>query len=235
MYYGPKKFDEPMTHARITLFAGHYGSGKTNLAVNYAIALKHLHPGSRVILADLDIVNPYFRSLDSADALECAGIEIIASQFANSNLEAPSMPGEAMILFDNKACCGVIDVGGDERGAYAVGRYSDYIREENVDALLVCNKYRPLSREPEQVLSIKNEIENAARIKFTGLVNNSNLGAQTTPEHIISSLRYINRVSELCGLPVIFTGAARGLADYLPGMTGLFCLDIHGKNEWRIN
>ncbi|MDR1559676.1 MAG: hypothetical protein LBS84_08285 [Clostridiales bacterium] len=224
-----------MTHERITLFAGHYGSGKTNLAVNYAAALKRLHPDRRVILADLDIVNPYFRSLDSADVLGGVGVEVIASRFANSNLEAPSMPGEAITIFDDKSCLGVIDVGGDDRGAYAVGKYADYIREEDASVLLVCNKYRPLSRDPRQVLAIKNEIESAARIKFTGVVNNSNLGGQTSPEDILSSLRYISDVSELCGLPVAFTGAARGLIDDLPGIDGLFPLEIYGKKEWQIN
>lgn len=221
--------------SRLTIFAGHYGSGKTNLAINYAVMLKQAHPDRRVILADLDIVNPYFRSADSEDILQRMGIEVIASEYANSNLEVPSMPGGVLTLFDDKSCFGVIDVGGDDRGAYAVGKYSDYICEENADILLVCNKYRPLSRKPRQVLAIKNEIENAAHIYFTGIVNNSNLGGQTTPDDIISSLEYIDELSKLCGLPVVYTAAMRTLINNLGNISGLIAIDIYGKKEWEIN
>jgi len=223
-----------MTHSRLTIFAGHYGSGKTNLAINYAVMMKNLHKDSRVVLADLDIVNPYFRSLDSVKTLSELGIETIASRYANTNLDAPAMPSEALTLFADKSCYGIIDVGGDDRGAYAVGKYSEYIREENAGIFLVCNKYRPLSSEPKQVAAIKNEIEAAAHIRFTGIVNNSNLGVQTTPDVINSSAEYINEVSKLCGLPVVFTSAMRGLINDLPGIHDLFALDIYGKEEWDI-
>ena len=224
-----------MAHSRLTIFAGHYGSGKTNLAINYAVMLKRLYPGRRVILADLDIVNPYFRSLDSADILNRMGIEVIASEYANTSLEAPAMPSSALTLFNDKSCFGVIDVGGDDRGAYAVGKYTDYICKDKADIFLVCNKYRPLSREPVQVMAIKNEIESAAHICFTSIVNNSNLGMHTSPDDIIASLPYIKESSELCKLPVAFTGAMKTLAGNLPGISRLFAIEIYGKKQWVIN
>jgi len=224
-----------MKPSRLTIFAGHYGSGKTNLAINFAVMLKRVNPGSRVVLADLDIVNPYFRGIDSVNILNRLGIQAIASRYANSNLEAPAMPGEILTIFDDKSCYGVIDVGGDDRGAYAVGKYADYITEEKTDILLVCNKYRPLSREPAQVLAIKNEIENAAHIRFTGIVNNSNLGVQTTPYDVYSSAGYIDEAAGLCGLPIAFTSAARRLAGSLPDIPNLFPLDIYKKEQWKID
>jgi len=223
-----------MTHSRLTIFAGHYGSGKTNIAVNYAIMLKKLHPDKHVILADLDIVNPYFRSVDSEKVLKKAGVEIIASLYANSGLEAPAMPSGILSVFDDKSCLAVLDVGGDDRGAYALGKYADYIRKDDVGILLVCNKFRPLSREPKQALSIKNEIETAANIRFTGIVNNSNLGKQTTPDDIISSDHYINEISKMCELPLVFTCVMRPLINEIQGISDLFALDMYEKEQWSI-
>ena len=102
---------------RITLFAGHYGSGKTNIAVNFALSLKEM--GKSVEIADLDIVNPYYRTKDSEEELNAAGIRVISSEYANSNVDFPAMPGEAYSIIDNKETYAVCDVGGDDRGAYA--------------------------------------------------------------------------------------------------------------------
>ena len=117
-----------MDHKRLTLFAGHYGSGKTNIAVNYALRLAK--DGKKVCIADLDIVNPYFRTADSAAQLQEAGIELVSPQFANSNVDLPALPAEAYRLVQDKQCYAVMDIGGDDRGAYALGRYVPYIKEE---------------------------------------------------------------------------------------------------------
>ena len=129
---------------RITLFAGHYGSGKTNIAVNYALLLSE--KGEKVSIADLDIVNPYFRTKDSATVLENAGIRLISSPYANTNVDTPALPPEIYALFAQKETKGVIDVGGDDRGALALGRYSDLILKENdYEFLFVINKFRYLT------------------------------------------------------------------------------------------
>ena len=114
-----------MDHKRVTLFAGHYGSGKTNIAVNYALLLAG--EGKRVSIADLDIVNPYFRTRDSAAELEAAGVRLISSRFANTNVDLPALPAEAYSLVEDRSAYAVMDIGGDDRGAYALGRYAPMI------------------------------------------------------------------------------------------------------------
>ena len=114
---------------RVTLFSGHYGSGKTNIAVNYAFYLKK--KGFPVVIADLDIVNPYFRTKDSEEQLKNSGIEVISLPFANTNVDLPSIPSNAYSLVEDRSKYAVIDVGGDDRGAYALGRFSAQIIKEN--------------------------------------------------------------------------------------------------------
>ena len=126
---------------RVTLFAGHYGSGKTNIAVNYAFRLKN--EGKEVKIADLDVVNPYFRTKDSAADLAAAGIELISPAFANSNVDLPALPQEIYSLVQNHSFCAIMDIGGDERGALALGRYRPYILEENnYEMIFVANFFR---------------------------------------------------------------------------------------------
>lgn len=189
---------------RITIFAGHYGSGKTNIAVNYALKVKEA-TGGKVSLADLDIVNPYYRAKDSTDILAAKGIKLISSEFANSNVDLPAMPSEAYAIIDDKETYAVCDVGGDDRGAYALGRYRDGILAEDYEMLLVINKYRPLTRNVSDLKEIKEEIERAAGIPFTGIVNNSNLGLLTTKEDVEASYAYAEEASRATGLPLRFT------------------------------
>ena len=164
-----------MEHKRVTIFVGHYGSGKTNIAVAYA---KYLHSlGKRVTIADMDIVNPYFRTKDSKGELARLGIELISSEFANSNVDLPALPSELYGVVENRDRYAVLDIGGDDRGAYALGRFVPYIKEENdYEVIFVANKYRPLTRTPEEALEVMREIETAGGMKITAIVNNSNLG-----------------------------------------------------------
>ena len=193
-----------MTNKRLTLFAGHYGSGKTNIALNYARMLKR--QGLPVTIADLDIVNPYFRTKDSEAALNAQGIELIVSEFANSNLDVPAMPKEIYGLVDDRDRYGVLDIGGDDRGALALGRYTPSIREEDdYEMLLVVNMYRPLTRTAADTVEVLQEIEAACSLPFTAIVNNSNLGPQTTAESILKSIPYAQEISRITGLPVKMT------------------------------
>lgn len=189
---------------RITVFAGHYGSGKTNIAVNYAVSIRE-QTGKAVALADLDIVNPYYRAKDSTDVLSEKGIRMISSPFANSNVDLPALPAEAYAVIDDKETYAVCDVGGDDRGAYALGRYRDGILKEDYEMLMIVNMYRPLTRTVEDVLEMKREIEQAAGISFTGIVNNSNIGPLTTPEDVEKSFDFIEEIVRATGLPLRFT------------------------------
>ena len=216
---------------RITLFAGHYGSGKTNIAVNFALQLKKM--GKSVEIADLDIVNPYYRTKDSEKELSEAGIRVISSEFANSNVDFPAMPGEAYSIIDNKDSFAVCDVGGDDRGAYALGRFREGIMGEDYEMYLVINKYRPLTRDVDSLVEIKEEIEAAAGIPFTAIVNNSNLGRETTAEAVLSSMSYADEASQRLGLPVKMTTVNEPLYEELKDkIENLMPLVLQERNFW---
>ena len=203
-----------MEQKRLTLFAGHYGSGKTNIAVNYALCLAN--EGKPVCIADLDIVNPYFRTADSKRELETAGVTLISPQFANTNVDLPALPAEAYRLVEDKSVYGIMDIGGDDRGAYALGRYVPFMKEENNYRMaFVANCYRPLTRTPEEALEVMREIEAACKLEFTCIVNNSNLGTETTAQTVADSFAYIEKLSQLSGLPLWLTTARADVAQQL--------------------
>lgn len=220
-----------MTFKRLTLFAGHYGSGKTNIAVNYALFL--IGKGKRVILGDLDIVNPYYRAKDSQRELEQAGVRVIASAYANTNVDVPAIPQEMYALTEDKTTFAVMDIGGDDRGALALGRYVPAIAEENdFDMLFVFNASRPLTRKAEDAMIIMHEIESACSLAFTGIVHNTNLGRETKPETVLRAIPELARLSEKSGLPVRFTAAREDIAEQLPDSVGeIFPLKLQ-KTIW---
>ncbi len=217
---------------RVTLFAGHYGSGKTNIAVNAALALRETR--AQVAIADLDIVNPYFRTKDAEGLLQDAGVRLIVSPYANSNVDVPALPAETYAILDNPDLTAVVDVGGDDRGALALGRYAESIvRENDYAMLLVINKYRPLTRTGADAVEVMREIEQAGNIRFTGIVNNSNLGDETTAEDVLSSRDYAAEIAKKTGLPLVMTTVK---AELLPELTGkienLFPLSLYVKQAW---
>lgn len=218
-----------MNYKRITLLCGHYGSGKTNVAINMAYDLKEKYDA--VAIADLDIVNPYFRTKDSAEELKAAGIKLICSEYAGSNVDIPALPAEMYSLTDNKTVKAVIDVGGDDRGALALGRLSPAIVAENdYEMLLVINKFRPLTPDAESTVEVMREIETAGKIKFTGIVNNSNLGVMTTGEDVLGSVNYANEVASVTGLPLVCTTVNESLYGELKDkIENLFPLKLQRK------
>ena len=203
------------TDKRLTLFAGHYGSGKTNIAVNYAFKLRG--EGKQVCIADLDIVNPYFRTKDSEEELSAAGIALVSPRFANSNVDLPALPAESYRLVQDKSTYGIMDIGGDDRGAYALGRYSDAIKaEDNYRMAFVVNCYRPLTSNVEDTVEIMKEIEAACGLRFTCIVNNSNLGEETTAETLLDSLDFVEKLCEATGLELWMHTATAEVAEKLP-------------------
>lgn len=231
-----------MEHKRLTLFAGHYGSGKTNIAVNYALQLAG--EGKKVCIGDLDIVNPYFRTKDSAVQLDAAGIELISPQYANTNVDLPALPAENYRLVQDKSIYGIMDIGGDDRGAYALGRYTPFVLAENDYRMaFVANCYRPLTRTPEDALEIMREIEAACKLPFTCIINNSNLGWETTPETVIESTEYIKKLCRISGLPLWMHTAEQKVAAKLPPMDApvlpmnlqdkIFDLPVKEESLWQ--
>lgn len=203
-------------YKRITLIMGHYGSGKTNIAVNLAYDLKRQY--NNVAIADMDIVNPYFRTKDSEATFNKDGIKLICSSYANSNVDIPALPSEIYSLIHDKSLKAVIDVGGDDRGALAIGRLSDALKQENdYEMLFVINTFRPLTRDVEGLLEVLGEIEIASKMRFTGLINNSNLGKETTAEDILESQAIAKELSLKTGLKLAFTTVKEELYDELSG------------------
>ena len=214
---------------RVLLLCGHYGSGKTNIAVNLAQAIKREYP--TVTLADLDIVNPYFRSKDSAAELEEAGIRLICSRYANSNVDIPALPPDLYALTDDRRMRAIIDVGGDDRGALVLGRLAPSLLEENdYEMLMVINCYRPLTRDAASTVEVMREIEYAGGIRFTALINNSNLGVETTADDVLASVHYAEEVAAMSGLPVVMTTADEKLQSELTDkVPNLFPLKLQKK------
>ena len=216
---------------RLTILCGHYGSGKTNVAVNIATELKKTR--DIVTVADLDIVNPYFRTKDSAAYFEEQGIRLICSAYANSNVDIPALPQEMYALTDDRSMTAVLDIGGDDRGALVLGRLAPKILAEgDYEMLMVINCYRPLTRDAASALEVMQEIECAGGIRFTGLVNNSNLGASTTAEDVLASREYAEEIARLSGLPVVMTSVREDLAPAVEGkMPRVFPLALQ-KNKF---
>lgn len=218
-----------MNYKRITLLCGHYGSGKTNVALNLAFDLKKQY--EKVAIADLDIVNPYFRTKDSETLLERAGIRLICSEYAGGNLDIPALPQQMYSVTDDRSQKVILDIGGDDRGALALGRLAPGILGENdYEMLMVINCYRPLTRDAKSTVEVMREIEYAGGISFTGLINNSNLGEETVPETVLASCGYADEVSRLSGLPLLFTSAEQSIYEQLKGrLEGLFPLKLQPK------
>lgn len=203
-----------MSDKRITIVSGHYGSGKTNIAVNLALDLRQKQ--ENVAIADIDIVNPYFRTKDSEELLKSNGIRLICSDYANTNVDIPALPQDIYAITDDKSMHCILDVGGDERGALALGRISEKIvQEDSYQMFYVVNKYRPLTSTPDDAIEIMREIENACKIKFTAIVNNSNLGEETTKETVLSSMEYVKEISQKTNIPVKMTTVSENLFEEL--------------------
>ncbi|MDP4133522.1 MAG: hypothetical protein Q8882_05875 [Bacillota bacterium] len=190
---------------KVTVFTGHFGSGKTEVAVNYAIANKVS------AICDLDIVNPYFRTNDAKKLLNEKGIKVIAPNFASTNVDIPSLPPDVYSVF---ASCesAILDVGGDEDGATVLGRYRQLFKDSETEVFMVVNVFRPETSDVEGIALMKDAIENASRLKISGLINNSNLLELTTREHIERGEELVKKACGELSLPFIFTSAMREYA-----------------------
>ena len=214
---------------KITIVTGHYGSGKTNLSVN--LAVKAADEGKSVAIVDLDLVNPYFRTADFRGFFEEKGIKMIAPDFAGSNLDVPSIQFDVEQLAMSEDCL-IIDVGGDDAGAAALGRYAvalENFRDE-LDMLYVINQRRYLTANANEAVELMFEIEAAARMKHTAIVNNTNLGCETTLEIIGQSAEFAAKVSAKTGLPLAFTTCPAELCEQ--GCGKFFPVNVYVKNIW---
>ena len=217
------------------ILAGHYGSGKTNLAINLAVTKKTAE--NAVTVVDLDIINPYFRLADGDAVLREKGIKTLCPVFANTNVDIPVLPPELSGVFS--ASYGgdvVVDVGGDEAGAIALGRYAGEISDRRYQMLLVVNKYRPFTTTASGSIEVMEQIMSVSRQKFTGIAANPNLGRETTAETVLSAVPYYEELSQKTGLPITFTAVREDLcgqcASGIPG--DVFPIKIYSKPGWEI-
>lgn len=222
-----------MNEKRINIITGHYGSGKTNIAVNMALDMRK--KGFKVCLVDLDIVNPYFRSADMTSLLEQNGIKVLASAFANSNVDIPAIPPNINMIFDDKSYTVILDVGGDDAGAAALGQFSGIITEENNYAhYYVINARRGMTQKADEAVEILREIEQISHIKADFLINNTHLGKETDVHVITSSFSFADEVSTRSGLPIAFTAVKREMAHKLSDYKNrIYPVDIYVKTPWE--
>ena len=217
----------------IAIVCGHYGCGKTNFTLNLALALRA--EGERVCVIDLDIVNPYFRSSDYNELLEHRGIELIAPNMARTTLDTPSLPASVDAAFETPRGYVLVDAGGDDAGATALGRYAAEIRAQAYEMLYVINQNRAMVAEPAGALEILREIEAASHLKATGLVNNTHLAEQTNAQTVQHGAAYAQAVSDFCGLPVTFTCVPTALRDACGDLPGAFPVEVLVQKPWEQN
>ncbi len=218
---------------RIAIFTGHFGSGKTEIAINYSIA--SARGGNRTIIVDLDIVNPFFRVSERRDILNKEGIEVISPNFAGTGLDIPSLPAKILSVFQRKDYNVVFDVGGDDTGATALGRFFPYFSQETYAMYYVVNVYRPLSNNKEDIMDMLASIESHSRLHVTHLINNSNISHETTFYDIMNGQSIVEDVSRELGIPIAYISGKPDIIKMLPAkMRGkAFPLDIYMLPPWE--
>lgn len=214
---------------KINIVTGHYGSGKTNFSAN--LAVKTAENGGKVTVVDLDIVNPYFRSADFSELFSGKNIELVAPMYANSNLDIPAISFDLERIASGDGSL-VIDVGGDDAGAIALGRYAKAFEafSDDIDMFYVVNCRRFLTRTADEALELMYEIEAAAQMKHTAIVNNTNLLYETTAEVLEASQKFAEEIAEKAGLPIAYSCVPLGIS---AKVTNPFPVEIYVKKIWE--
>ena len=212
---------------RVKVLVGHYGSGKTELAVNMALALRKSAP---VMLVDLDIVNPFFRSAEVKPLLAEHGVEIVYPAYALSGVDIPILPAEVERAFTTDGFS-VFDVGGDDDGAVALGGFSALLERRGYSMLYVVNPYRELEPDPEEDAALLERIQQSSRLRVTYLVNNANLGPETTPQLVREAAPYLGELSRITGIPVLWTAVESRYAGQFPP-DGILPIEVYVKLPW---
>ena len=196
---------------RLTIIIGAYGSGKSEIAVNMSLAQRKALPERKLLIADLDIVNPFYRSSDCASVLEEAGIRLVTPMYAGSNVDAPVLPPDMYVIFDDESYQGIFDIGGEDMGALVLGSIRKRI--ENTDAVIymAVNALRPFTSDAEQIAIMTNELAAAAGFKIDGYINNTNLLEETTAEMVAEGEKKILDASAITGIPLVANCVMEGI------------------------
>ena len=216
---------------RVTVVCGHYGTGKTNLSIN--LALDCARHGEDVTLVDLDVVNPYFRSADYAGVLTENGVRVVGPNFANTNLDTPSLPGAVRNVIAEGSRV-IVDVGGDDAGATALGVYSRTLADADPDVIYVVNRYRSMTTHAEEAVQILREIETTSHLRATCVANNSHLKQDTSEDTVLDSMGFAEEVASASGLSLRFTTAPRSLDfSILNKIPNIYPVDVLVRAPWE--
>lgn len=218
-------------NARFLVITGNYGSGKTEISLN--IALKAAAKG-KTTLVDLDIVNPYFRTGEKAEELRTAGIRVLMPTFAMTTVDIPALPAEIQSVFETPSDRVVFDVGGDDTGAAALGRYYPSFMQHRADTLtaLAVNCMRPLTMEEDDILDLANRIESRGRLRIDLLINNTNLANETTPEMVENGEKIVLRCAESLGIRQVVTTGKKEVLEQCKLKTPQAAIERYMVPEW---
>ena len=200
---------------RVRLFIGHYGSGKSEVSINYVIKLREQVDGE-VALADLDVVNVYFRSREKKDLMKELGITPIDSSIETNTLDVPAVSAEVMRPLHNKTSNYVLDVGGDNVGGRVVGRFAEHFNSDEYDMFFVVNANREKTQTAQEVLGYIDAIEASSKLKVTGLINNTHLLRETTVEDVLKGLEVVREVSKIKNIPIKYVCCIESILDQIP-------------------
>ena len=219
---------------RIRIITGHYGSGKTEFAVNYVKKLRESVDG-RVAIADLDIVNVYFRSREKKEELEEKGLQVIASNLDTAVADVPAVSGAMTMPVINKEYQYVVDLGGNDVGTLVLGRIKPLLDHAEADFFMVVNAYRPNTSTPEGIIEQMENLEYAAGLKVTGFINNTNLVRETTAECLLHGDEVLKEVTKRTGVPVKYVSYVKDvMTEEIPeGLSGeLFPMEFNMRKTW---
>ena len=188
---------------RLTIIIGAYGSGKSEIAVNLSLAQRKALPDKKLLIADLDIVNPFYRSSDCAAVLKEEGIRLVTPMYAGSNVDAPVLPPDMYVIFDDESYQGIFDIGGEDMGALVLGSLKNRISNTDAVIYMAVNTLRPFTSDPEQIVVMTNELAAAAGFKIDGYLNNTNLLEETTADLVAEGEEKILEASKITGIPLI--------------------------------
>ncbi|SMC52693.1 hypothetical protein SAMN06296952_1567 [Oscillospiraceae bacterium] len=200
------------TDKRLNIIVGAYGSGKSEVSVNCARIIKEEKKEGKVLIADLDIVNPFYRSADAAKRLEDDGIRVICPSYANSNVDAPVLTGEMYVIFDDPEYSGVFDIGGEDMGANVLGSLKTRLEGIDCNLLMVVNTLRPFTSDVQGIAQMASELQEASRMKISGYINNTNLLEETTFEEVEEGEKIVAEAARLTGIPLLATTVMEGVA-----------------------
>lgn len=222
-----------MSDVRVHIFVGAYGSGKTEVSMNYAVKLRQDY--EKVALIDLDIVNPYFRSREAAEPLQKAGVEVIFPKGQLRTADLPALSPEILSFLQDPDCHVIFDVGGDEVGAIALGRFKPYFKEGDYEMIFVVNTLRPFTKNLPEIEEKIKQISKTSRLKITHIVANINLVTETKIEDIFKGYSVIKEVSEKLDLPIKYLAVEESLKgkEELNKLEEPICyLQLYNRPEW---